>query len=140
MEAIYAEINAFRADPIPYHPACKVSPFPLSELDISTNLEYASQWHTEHVCDPVDHATCPELCHLFRSCRASDRIRELAKPAETSEEAELLVKGPKRPLKHLISSPGHCAHLLSPNINAMGGFIAGNLFILALAWINSTIS
>lgn len=135
MEAIYEQINAFRVDPLQFSPSCSPPPFQLEKLNISENLEAASKWHTEHMCDPVNHATCTEWCHLFGSCLAADRIRQLSKPAETVEERELIVKGPKHPFKHLVKSPGHCAHLLDPRVNSMGGSILGNLFILSLAWI-----
>jgi uncharacterized protein YkwD len=132
---VYDQINAFRHDPAAYDPACGWGSLRLNDLVVEPALERAAKWQAEHQCESVSHKTCPEWCHLFGGkCDHITRIKSFTFPNETWNENELLVKGPKRPFKHLIHSRGHCEHLLSNTVNSMGGAIVGNLFVLVLVW------
>lgn len=136
MDTIYAEINSFRNDPFVFNLSCRPPPFELIDLRVDSQLENASLWQALHICDPINHTTCQSYCHLFKDhkCDYITRIQHFQPNA--TEISELLVKGPKRPIHHLIEKNSHCLHLLDPTINSMGAAIVGNLFILALAWID----
>lgn len=136
LQEIYNDINAFRQDPLAYYPSCHYNKLPLSPLHVIPELEQASFWQVTHTCTPINHNTCPEWCFMFnRSCSHIDRIKHFMFPQQTTNENEVLVKGPKRPLKHLINKSGHCDKLLSNDVNSMGGAIVNNLFILSLVWL-----
>lgn len=136
MDVIYQQINAFRQDPFLFNLSCSPPPFFLTELQVDSGLENASLWQSLHICDPIDHTTCKTECHVFpnHKCDYITRIQYFQPHA--TEISELLVKGPKRPVRHLIEKHSHCLHLLDPTINSMGAAIMANLFILALAWID----
>lgn len=136
LQEIYDQVNNFRADPLLFNPSCQVPPYALPPLQVLPKLESASLWQATHICQPISHNTCPEWCFMFNSrCDHISRIKYFMFPNKTSHENEVLVKGPKRPFKHLVGKSGHCRHMLDPNINSMGGAIVGNLFILAMAWL-----
>lgn len=138
MEDIYDQINAFRANPIGYSRqrglqlSCNgIMGLPLR---VVPQLESETDWQATHLdCVPISHKTCPQYCHLFGGCSHIDRIKHFL--PNSKNQNEVMVKGPKRPLKHLIQSPGHCRHLLDPDVNAMGGSIFNNTFFLALVWL-----
>lgn len=137
MDTIYAEINSFRNDPFVSNLSCNPPPFELMGLRVDSQLENASLWQAQNLCNPIDHTTCSSKCYLFKDgkCDYITRIQQF-QPNATAI-SELLVKGPKRPIHHFIEKNSHCIHLLDPTINSMGAAIVGNVFILALAWINT---
>ena len=137
MQEIYQQVNQFRSNPSEFlaergwpnrctH-ALDVAYPPLS---VSRGLEAAAHWSATHQCEPIiSHETCPVYCGLFGgSCSYQDRIAHFV---DVRNPGEILVKGPKRPLKNAINKQGHCNHLLNPDIDMMGGAIVGNLFMLA---------
>lgn len=136
LQEIYQQVNAFRQNPEAFNPSCVSPPYALPELQILPGLEAASVWQATHQCEPITHQTCPQWCSKFNGrCDHISRIKYFMFPNRTSFENEVLVKGPKRPFKHLVAKEGHCRHMLDPNVNSMGGAIVGNLFILAMVWL-----
>jgi len=143
LEEIYALVNEFQAAPRRFvqergwHAGCSRSlEVSYDPLVVLPQLEEGADWQVHHLdCGFISHETCPQYCHLFGSCSASDRIESFMAPTKVANPNEVLVQGPKRPLKHLIAKEGHCDHLLSPEANAMGGAIVGNLFIMSLVWL-----
>lgn len=132
---IYDQVNTLRNDPFSHKTACKRPLAPLGNLTVEYDLEKAASWQAQHECVPITHHTCPNWCFMFDGkCDHASRIRFFTSPATTENEHELLVKGPKRPFRYLVNKEGHCRHLLDPDVNAMGGAIVGNLFILVLVW------
>lgn len=136
LQDIYSQINAFRRNPERFNASCEIPFHPLSELQILPSLERESRWQATHQCEPVSHQTCEEYCYLFGDkCDHIARIKTFVFPDESTNETEVLVKGPRHPFKHLVAKRGHCEHLLDPDVNAMGGAIVGNLFVLAMLWL-----
>ena len=137
MEEIYEQVNQFRSNPSQFldlhswpHRCTRPLDQAYPPLDISPGLEAATLWSATHQCEPIiSHDTCGVYCGLFNgSCSYQDRIAHFV---EVRNPGEILVKGPKRPLKNAIAKQGHCNHLLNPDIDVMGGAIVGNLFMLA---------
>lgn len=88
----------------------------LPELEDSASF----QANTVLECPPPSHTTCRKYCHLFGgSCSYIDRINHFVPDA--SNQQEVLVYGPKHPMKWLVQSRPHCDHILNPNITHMGG-------------------
>ena len=135
MEEIYNQVNAFRHNPRKYRPACPAPNIKLQDLQINPDLEKAALWQAQHQCGRPSHETCAEYCDCFgNKCDHISRIECFTGPASNFDE--ILVQGPRRPIKYAVASYGHCQRLLSPDINGMGGAIVGNLFILSLALFN----
>lgn len=133
MEEIYSQINQFRANSLVYGASCH-TPLALPPLGVSPALEQAALWQVEHLCEPVSHKTCPELCHLFGGCSRIDRINHFTYPNVTHHQEEVLIKGPRRnQFKHLLRSFPHCNHLLDTAVNCFGGALVGDTFILDFA-------
>lgn len=136
LQEIYNSVNSFRQDPISFSPSCIFNKVPRRPLVILPELEIGAMWQATHLCEPVTHNTCPEWCFMFNnSCSHVSRIKHFLYPNKTANENEVLVIGPKRPFKYLVKKVGHCEHLLSQNINSMGGAIFNNIFILSLVWL-----
>lgn len=142
MEEIYNQINQFRSNPQAFVEERGWSigctrPLSISyqPLTVLPPLEEETKWHANHLCGTISHETCPAYCGLFGSCSHTDRIAHFMQPFPIKNPNQVLVQGPKHPLRHLIAKTGHCNHLLDPEVNGMGGSMTSHLFLLSLVWL-----
>ena len=151
---MYYEINEFRENPEEYvrkngwKLSCTVPiDHKYNRLKVVRQLELSSSFQAEtcasRECE-ISHETCPQHCHRFGgSCSYIDRIKHFVDGDgfHASNVNEILVSGPKGPhrvLELFIGSPGHCDHILDPNLNAMGAnftHVNRNVFVVDFAYI-----
>lgn len=143
MEEIYSLINDFRVAPKRFaqeqgwQPAC-TRPLTVSydPLVVLAELEDAAEFQavTCLECGEFTHRTCDRYCSMFGgSCSYVDRINHFV-GSNASYQQEVLTYGPKHPVKWLVQTQGHCDHILSPDINAMGVAFLSKLFILSMVY------
>lgn len=153
-DVFYQEINKFRASPTDYqkeHDINILCTVPLEEtyppLKVVQQLENSSYFHASTIasneCPVVSHETCNIFCSQFGSCSFQDRVEWFLHNVPYHNALEIMILGPKDPLKifhHFLASEAHCNHILNCHINSMGAsFVHAdrNIFVADFAYVHN---
>lgn len=105
------------------------------------NLENASKFQTKTllncVTEIISHETCQEYCYLFENdCSFDKRLAYFLKNSSLSIPSEILIQGPKKPLKmmkYFLLSKNHC-HIMADSLNKyIGCFYQNRLLVCTFA-------
>ena len=116
----------------------KLKTYPLRE---NINLENASKFQTKTllncVTEIISHDTCQEYCYLFENeCSFDKRLSFFLQNTSLSIPSEILIQGPKKPLKmikYLLLSKSHC-HIMADDLNKyIGCFYQDRLLVCDFA-------
>lgn len=130
---IFEELNKCRQNPTVfiekkgYVLSCNYDGAPLEPFKLIPQLTSLSSFQASTLasneCVEISHDTCSKYCSVFSSCSFYDRVTYFMGNVSYSNPQEVLVKGPKNPLKIVelfLSHEGHCKHILSKDLNAIG--------------------
>lgn len=130
---IYEELNKCRQNPTAYvqkkgfalscnYDGKYLEPFKL--VPQLTNLSFfQASTLASSDCVEISHSTCWKYCYMFSSCSFYDRVQFYMTNVSYLNPQEILVKGPKNPFKVaklFLQHKGHCEHILSQDLNAIG--------------------